>query len=1110
MINTFQYRVPQLRKWMPLLLFVPIGASAAEGSVVFAPEAAAAVTAAAPNADALQQVRKVTGRVVDQTGEPMVGATVLVRGTKVMTLTDADGRYSINVPAGREELQFNYIGSKMQVVKIAGRAQIDVKMESSGNELNEVVVTALGIERKPDELTYATQKVKGDELTRAKDANFINALQGKTAGLVITPNASGAGGSSKLVLRGSGSILGNNEPLIVVDGVPMADLRSTQIGDALLSGGNTTDGGDALSNINPDDIDNITILKGANAAALYGSKAANGVVMITTKRGKEGKVQLNVSSSLLIETPLVTPEFQNVYGANVEDFSNTFYNPNAPFNDQRLNMYSWGAPIGRLSQNALDAVPYARNAAMDNVGQYLQTATNFNNTISASFGSERAANYLSYSNTNSNGIIPGNKFNRHILTFRQNIKMFKEKLEISLAGNYIYQDAKNRPGSGIYANPLYDLYLMPRNADIRYFKNHSEAYGQLYYINAVNGVYPKASAEGPIQLWPWSSEENRNSPYWYQHRLLRDQIRERFYGTLGVKVNIWDGLSAQAHFKLDRTKDTHETKTYQGTRAKTYYNSIHEYSKSETNEIYADFLVTYAKRFGDFDLNANFGGSTRKENTEYVGWNYWMADSTSTPNVFDPSNVITSKGDGAHVGVSKTKGEDWENSLYATMSLGYKDMAFVDATWRSDWSRVYTQFHDFGNGDKFYSYYSFGGNVLLNKLFKVSDDFFINHSKLRLSYSEVGNAIPNQDYYAYFRAFATGNISASQYRNFATKPLPETVRSTELGLDLRMFNDRLLFDFTFYNSVMLHQWLPQAAATGGSLPLNSGKIRNRGIETTLTYNFRFPAADLTWKTALNYSYNKNEILETYGDTDTPIITDLVYQGGLKARYEVGKPYGELYGRGFLYGADGKIQLDGDGVPMLSGTYDTYLGNANSPHHLGWSNSFTWKNLTFYFLIDGKIGGNVISYTEALMDAYGVSKRSGKARQSGVTYLKKSVVGGVEVMQSVPGVKLPDGQIVAAQDYYQKIGMGEPLLGEYTYSATNFRLREASLGYTFRNLFGEMRDLSVSFVARNLFFLYKDSPVDPDISVSTSNSYSGIDAFSMPSTRSYGLTIKATF
>lgn len=1109
MINSTYHNLPTLRKLVPLLLLVPSSGMAASNTLL-ASEVLSQVTASESASYAPQQQRKITGRVTDQTGEPLVGATIVVKGTKNLTLTDADGKFSLNIPAGHEEIVVTYIGAKAQTIKLEGRTTLDVQLNTGDNELNEVVVTALGIERKPDELTYATQKVKGDELTRAKDANFINALQGKTAGLVITPNASGAGGSSKLILRGSGSILGNNEPLIVVDGVPMADLRSNQIGDALLSGGNATDGGDALSNINPDDIDNITILKGANAAALYGSKAANGVVMITTKRGREGKVQLSVSSSMLIETPLVTPKFQNTFGANVEDFANTWYNPNTPFTDRRLSMYSWGSAIGRLSQNALKAVPYSRNAAMDNVGEFLQTATNFNNTISASFGSEKASNYLSYSNTNSNGIIPGNKFNRHILSFRENIRLFNNKVEVSLSGNYIYQDAKNRPGSGIYANPLYDLYLMPRNADIRYFKHNSEAYGQLYYINAVNGVYPKASAEGPIQLWPWSSEENRNSPYWYQRRLLRDQIRERFYGTVGVKVDIWDGLSAQAHFKVDRTKDTHETKTYQGTRAKTFYNSIHEYNKSETNEIYADFLVSYAKRVRDFDLNANFGGSTRKENTNYMGWNYWMADSTSTPNVFDPSNVITSKGDGAHVPVTKTQAEDWENSLYATLSLGYREMAFLDATWRSDWSRVYTQFHDFGTGDKFYSYYSVGGNVLLNKLLKLPEDFFINHSKIRLSYSEVGNAIPNQDYYAYFHAFATGNITASQYRNFATKPLPETVRSTELGIDLRMFNDKLLFDFTFYNSVMLHQWLPQAAATGGSLPLNSGKIRNRGFETTLSYNFQLPSCNFSWKTALNYSYNKNEILETYGDTDTPIITDLVYQGGLKARYEVGKPYGELYGRGFLYGADGKIQLDGDGVPMLSGTYDTYLGNANSPHHLGWSNTFTWKNLSFYFLIDGKIGGNVISYTEALMDAYGVSERTGKTRKSGITYLKKSVVGGVEVMQSVPGIKLPDGQIVSAQDYYQKIGMGEPLLTEYTYSATNFRLREASLGYTFRNLFGEQRDLSVSFVARNLFFIYKDSPVDPDISVSTSNSYSGIDAFSMPSTRSFGLTIKATF
>ncbi len=1101
------------RKLTALMLLAPLGTGtwAAQSIAAPAPAEAAFCVSSSHGTDVVQQARKVSGVVTDQTGEALVGATVVVKGTKVLTVTNADGRFTVSLPAGRNELTVSYIGAKPQTIKVGGQNTLNVTLEVGGNDLGEVVVTALGIERKPDELTYATQKVKGDELTRAKDANLINSLQGKSAGLVITPNASGAGGSSKIQLRGSKSILGENQPLIVVDGVPMPNLQSAQIADALLAGGNTTDSGDALSNINPDDVESMTILKGANAAALYGSKAGNGVIIITTKHGREGRVQLNVSSSMLVETPLVTPKFQNTFGADVEDFSNTWRNPNKPVADRRLGMYSWGEPIGRLSGATLAAVPYARNAAQDNVGHYLQAGTNFNNTISASFGSERATNYLSYSNTNSQGIIPGNKFNRHILTFRQSIKMFNNRAEVSLAGNYVYQDAKNRPGSGIYANPLYDLYLMPRNADIRYFKHNSEEWGPLYYVNAVNGSYPRATnlAEGPIQLWPWSNEENRNSPYWYQHRLNREQMRERFYGTIGLKVDIMEGLSAQSHFKIDRTKDTNETKTYQGTRAKTFYNSIYEYGKSDHNEVYADFLVSYNRKVRDFDLGANFGGSTTKTNDTYTGWNYWMNDSTATPNIFDPTNLISSKGDGAHVPVTKTKAEDWENALYATFSLAWRQMAFLDATWRTDWARTYTQFYDAGASSKRFSYYSVGGNVLLDKLFRLPEDYWLNHAKLRLSYSEVGTPIPNMNYGSMIRNFASGGLTASQYRNFK-HIAPERVRSTELGLDLRMLNDRLTFDFTFYNALMVDQWLPQASATGGTIPMLSGRVRNRGFETSLGYTMRWPAQQLQWRTAVNYSFNKNEILRTYEDSNTPIINDLVYQGGLKVHYEVGKPYGELYGRGFQYGANGKILLDGDGVPMLSGEYDTYLGNANSPHHLGWSNTLTWKNLSFYFLIDGKIGGNVISYTEALMDAYGVSERTGKARQSGLTYTKKSVVGGVEVMQTVPGLKLPDGQIVSAQDYYQKIGMGEPLLPEYTYSATSFRLREVSLGYTFRNVFGDSRDLSLSFAARNLFFIYKDSPVDPDISVSTTNSYSGIDAFSMPTTRSYGLTIKATF
>ena len=530
----------------------------------------------------------ITGRIIDTSGEPLIGVNVILKGSTQGTISDINGNYSLKVSEGKGEIQFSYIGYRQVVLPIGNKTVINVTMEEDSKVLGEVVVTALGIEKKAESLTYATQKVGGDELTRAKDANFINALQGKTAGLIITPNSTGAGGSSKLLLRGNASVLGENAPLIVMDGVPMASPASTQITDALLSGGNTTDGGDILSNINPDDIENITVLKGANAAALYGSAAANGVLMITTKKGKEGKASISVSSSTLFETPLVTPKFQNYFGADVESYDDTSLNPNQVTTKRRLGNYSWGKRIGRLSEATLAEIPYARNYAVDNVSSFLETGTNFNNSISASFGSEKVNNYISYGNTTSKGMIPNNKFNRHNLTFRQGMTLFKDRVEINLSVSYVYQESKNRPGSGIYGNPLYDLYLLPRNADISYFKDNSEVHGQLYYIQGIydennNIIYPKADAQGPIQQWPWINEENRNSPYWYTNRLQKNSIRERLYGTLGLKVNILEGLSAQARFRADRIRDTNETKTYQGTKAKTFYNSIYEYSRNNVD-----------------------------------------------------------------------------------------------------------------------------------------------------------------------------------------------------------------------------------------------------------------------------------------------------------------------------------------------------------------------------------------------------------------------------------------------------------------------------------------------------------------------------------------------
>lgn len=1060
---------------------------------------------------AVQQDDKVTitGTVTDENGEPVIGANILLKGTTVGVITDFDGNYSISVPQGKGVLVFSYIGFTNVEKQIKGTV-INVVMREDAKVLGEVVVTALGIEKKASSLTYATQKVDGKELTRAKDANFINALQGKTAGMVITPNSTGAGGSSKIVLRGNKSILGNNKALIVIDGVPMVDSnRSSQIGDALLSGGNTTDGGDPLSNINPDDIESITVLKGSNAAALYGSDAGNGVVVITTKKGNEGKVDISVSSSTLFERALVLPELQNDYGGSVEYFNDDSMDPNNPVRARRLSLMSWGPKIGNLSQATLNEIPYATNEAVNNIEDFFRTGTNFNNSVSLSGGSKVAQTYFSYGNTTSNGIIDGNKFLRHNLTFRENLNFFNDRLQISVSGSYINQKVNNRPGSGAYANPLYSLYLMPRNADINYFRDNYERIGNIYYHKTYDGetTYRPTETTGPIQYWPWLASDNQNNPYWYQHRLLKEQARERLFGMISAKVKILESLSVDFRFKADRMKDKNEEKTYDGTKSNIINNSIYTVSNSNTDQIYADFLVNYNDRFGDFDVTANFGGSTWKEDYYTTGFTYWMADSTSVPNVFSPSNIDT-KYSGAGLSANESIDQNWKNSIYATASIGYKDMAYIDGSFRTDWARAFSQFYQINIMDsKYYTYYAVGGNMFIDKVFGIEKDW-LHSMKLRVSYSDVGIPIPNQFFNMVGINYSNGSMTASQYRGFK-KAEPERNRSTEVGFDLGLFNRALDIEFTFYNNMSLNQWLPTGAATGGSLPEMAGKIRNRGVETTLTYTLT-PNSNFNWRTSVNYSYNQNEILQLFEDKDV-YSTNPVFQGGVSLRYEVGKPIGELYGKDFMRDPEtGKIMVDRMGAPKITTDYNAYLGNANAKHNLGWSNTFNYKNFNFYFLIDGKIGGTVLSFTEARLDMYGVSKRSGDARNSGVVYYKKGVSGDKTIVTPVAGVVMPDGQIAPAQEYFQAIGGGEPCMSQYAYDATNFRLRELSIGYTFRNLFGNSKDLSISAVGRNLFFLYKDCPVDPDISVSTNNGYSGLDAFSLPTTRSFGINLKATF
>lgn len=1058
-----------------------------------------------------QNKRVIKGHISDTHGEPLIGVSVLIKGTANGTITDINGDYSIEVANNNAVLEISYIGYRKISLSVANTKSFDIVMEEDTQMLNEVVVTAMGIERAAKSLTYATQKVDGKELTRAKDANFINALQGKTAGLVITPNSTGAGGSSKILLRGNASILGTNSPLIVLDGIPMADHNQGQIEGNIAYGGGH-DGGDGLSNINPDDIQSITVLKGANAAALYGSRAANGVLLITTKKGYEGKVSVDVSSSSLFETPLVTPEFQDNYGAGVEYFTNGYFANGSqiinPTYSRRLTTTSWGGAIGRLSDRTLEDIPYARNSAQSNIGNFLRTGTNFNNTISITGGNAISQSYFSYGNTQAKGMMPNNTFSRHIFSFRNNFKLFKDKLELSFSANYVKQESKNKPSSGYFGNPLYNLYLMPRNADIRYFKDNQETYGALYalnsenwYTNSTGTKTPRKTGEGPIQVWPWQTEENGNSPYWTANRIINTAYLDRFYTSISAKVNIMEGLSAQARMNYDVNNVRNEGETYHGTRGKNFYNSVYYTDRQTDTQIFIDGLISYAKSIKDFDLSVNVGGSMQEINNRKLSLYYTMGDTTAIPNVYDPQNI---KNPSLYKN-ELNKSKNWEHSVYATASVGYKQMAYVDFSVRNDWSQAFQQFVPYGTSPS-YAYYALGGNVLLNDVFKFTSDK-VNLLKVRLSYSQVGNSIPNVLFDELPYDFNTGGYGAKKFTRFED-PRPETVTSTELGVEGRFFNNAWNWDLTLYNSIMHNQYLTVSSATAGSRPINSGRVRNRGFEFTTNYYWMINQ-EWSWKTGFNISYNDNEILQTYGN-DKDITIDLGQESGLKIIYRKGRPYGDLYANTIKRDQNGKIITDRYGAPVITNDCNTYIGNANSKVNFGWNNTFNYKDFSLYFLIDGKVGGKIVSLTEAKLDYYGVSKRSGDARDRGIVYMKESIVDGNIVQQAVPGIVMSDGQIASAQDYYQTTGGGLAALSEYTYDATNLRLRELSVGYTFRSLFGNGKNLSVSVVGRNLFFIYKKSPVDPDVSVSTSNGFGGIDCFSLPTTRSFGINLKASF
>lgn len=993
------------------------------------------------------QERTVTGKVTDEKDQGLPGVSVTVKGSTRGTNADADGNFSLSAVKDGDILVFSSIGYLKQELGVGNRSSIDVKMAPDAANLEEVVVTALGIQRDKKALTYATQQIGGTELRQAANTNFVDALNGKAAGIDIKVSSSGAGGSTRAVLRGNKSLQGSSEALYVIDGIPMVNNKGGQPGSY---GG--TDGGDGLSSINPADIESISILRGANASILYGSQGANGVILITTKKGKEGKLSVDFNSSAVLEKVSGLPDFQFRYGTVGGD-------------------YSW-TPTGTAEVKS-------DNYQKDYIKDFFQTGATFTNSVSITGGNAKTNVYFSYANISSKGIMPTNTYRKNNFSFRQSTKLLRDKITLSSGVILSSEVSKNRPGAGYYNNPLTGLYLFARDRDFNSYKDNYAVFNEARNMDKMN--------------W-YSTEEKQNNPYWELYKDPKLQSYKRLIANVKLSYDIIENLRFEVRANIDYN-NVLDDKRYAagGNSVSVSPNGTWAYAKYTDQSIYTDGILTYNTSFGDFSVNALAGLSYQK-NKYYDG----MTVNNGTvalqyPNVFTfanmPYNVIFNN----HPDFSNTI----KQGAFANLSLGFKDFLFLDLAGRNDWASTLAL-----TGNQSYFYPSIGGSAVISQMLDLPKA--ISLLKVRASFSQTANEVPYNRVLPLSTIGGAGGPTGIGGINRPTQvPFtnlkPEKIVANEYGLETKFFHNRLGFDFTYYSGVSTNQFLELNAPSGSGYTkyyVNAGKIENSGFELTLNAEV-FRKDRFSWNTAINASQNKNKIVELIASNpDYQVGSD---NEGFASLIKAGGSFNDVYIYKFARNDAGQIILDNNGVPTKAAT-QTIVGNVNPKLLLGWTNNLNYRNFFASVLVNGKFGGVAFSKTEAFLDSYGVSERSAEARDAG----------------SVPiNAVTPEGAAVtsiAPYTYYSAIGDRNKIMEPYVFSRTNVRLGQFVIGYNFKSKGTNpvFKDASISFVGRNLFFFYKKAPFDPEQAMSTNNSLQSTDVFGLPSTRSYGLNLKFSF
>lgn len=1036
----------------------------------------------------LAQTRQLSGTVADANNNGIPGATIKVKGKNIQTLTDADGKFSLSVPSGNVVLEISSIGfAKKEVAVAATDNSVSVTLSTSATDMTEVVVTALGIKREKKALTYAAQTVNGDELRKASNTNFVDALSGKAAGLDIKINTSGPGGSTKAVLRGNKSLTGLSEALYVIDGVPMVNNKTAQPGSY---GG--TDGGDGLTAVNPADIESINILRGANAAILYGSQGANGVILITTKKGKSGKMAVDFSSSTIFDKVANLPDFQFRYGSTGGDYSWVYPKMKTEkepgFVNTDLINFSAKSPVQNIASD---------NYQKDYIKDFFRVGGTYTNAVAIHGGTDKTTVYFSYANTSATGVMPTNTYMKNNFAFNQSTKLLNDKLVISSNIMLAAERSYNRPGAGYYNNPLTGLYLFARDRDFNYYKNNYQVFDSTRNLYKMN--------------W-YSTEEKQNNPFWELYKDPRVATSKRAIASLKLSYQIADGLKFEIRGNIDYNDVLRDYRyAAAGNSVSVSQNGRWQYTKYNDQSIYTDGILTYNKTFGNFSLAALAGLAYQKNvfNDGMAVDNGAGTNPLQYPNFFTfanfPNNVMFSQSSDA-LPYSRTI----KQGAFANATIGFKDFVFLDLAARNDWASTLAL-----TGNESYLYPSIGASAVISQMVELPRA--ISFLKVRASLSQTANEVPFNRVNPWNSIGGTGNLSTgigSINRNTQvpfTNLKPEKIVSNEYGAEIRFLNNRLGFDFTLYKDISTNQFLQLDAPSGSGYTkyfVNAGKIVNRGFELALTAE-PVRGANFSWSTSINSSQNKNKIVELIASNpDYVASTSGNLSGGdegFSSLIIAGGSFNDVYIYKFARDEKGQMILNYKAddntvapVPTKAGKMEK-VGNVNPDFLLGWNNNFTFHNFFASFLINGKFGGVAFSKTEAFLDSYGVSERSAEARDLGYVPIN-AVMGSTVVTKLDPAT------------YYSAIGDRNKIMEPYIYSRTNVRLGQLVLGYTFKskNVNPVFKDASVSLIGRNLFFFYKKAPYDPEAAMSTNNSMQSNDVFGMPATRQLGFNVKFTF